>query len=72
MVETERPMSQTFISGFWYLCTGALTGPLYLAVQVSSVPRSVPELLELHFPEDAAPGAFGVKPIKAQEKDTSL
>ena len=57
-------MSQT--SGFRnLLCTYSLTLRVYL--EVSCAPSSGMEPGELHFPEDSAPIAFGVKLIRTKE-----
>lgn len=49
----------------------AVTLRVYLEVLVSCAPRSGIEPGELHCPEHSAPSAFGVKPIRTQEKCTS-
>ena len=49
----------------------ALTLRVYLEVLVSCASRSGIKPEELHYPEHSAPIAFGVKPIRTQEKCTS-
>ena len=49
----------------------ALTLRVYLEVLVNCAPSSGIEPEELHYPEHSAPLAFGVKPIRTQEKCTS-
>ena len=49
----------------------ALTLRVYLEVLVSCASRSGIKPEELHYPEHSAPLAFGVKPIRTQEKCTS-
>lgn len=65
-------MSQTLSQGSRiFFALMALTLRVYLEVLANCAPSSGIEPGELHYPEHSPPIAFGVKPIRTQEKCTS-